>query len=578
MKDLYTAEGELLAKDTEKTPWNIYPRPQMARDSFICLNGWWDLAVTSEGHAPTSFGRRIRVPFVPESLLSGIHEDIPDGSTLWYRHSINIIPEQGKRVLLHIGAADQNTILWIDEKRVKLTEGYSTGEYTHIGGYEPFTYDITASLHKEGETQIILQVTDELKGGKLPYGKQSLTRGGMWYTPCTGIWQTVWIEIVPEVYIRKLSVFPQPKDPDQPDGAWKIRAELTMSDGRKVSREEEVKEPHLWSPEDPYLYSLTLSEGEDEVRTYYALRTLTTKTAQGKPRLCLNGKPYFFHGLLDQGYWSDGLFTPAEPQMFENEILKLKEMGFNMLRKHIKVEPELFYYACDRLGMAVFQDMVQNGTYDFKHDTIYPTIGLTRISDNKLHPDPENRENFVEGMVQTVSGLKNHPSIVYWTIFNEGWGQFSGTLMYMQLKKEDDSRWIDTASGWFHPAGLKTDVESRHVYFKKIRAVRSKLPYVLSEFGGYAYQVPEHSFNPDKVYGYRMYKSREELAEGVKKLYLQQVVPLISKGLSAAVYTQVSDVEDETNGIFTYDRKVQKILPEEFLPVSQKLMEEMGAV
>ena len=575
MNDLYTLEGEKLAADREKTPWNIYPRPQMVRDSFINLNGWWDFTTTEEGRAPNSFGRKIRVPFPAESLLSGIHEDIPDGSTLWYRRTIRIQPEKGKRVLLHVGAADQKTTLWIHEKRVKLTEGYSKGEYTHEGGYESFTYDITDQL-KDEETQILLQVHDELAGGKMPYGKQSLSRGGMWYTPVSGIWQSVWLEIVPDLYIRKVKIDPRPESQEEPNGKWKIKAELSMSDGRILIKETEVKEPHLWSPEDPYLYDWTITEGEDAIRTYYALRTLTTRTIQGKSRLCLNGKPYFFHGLLDQGYWSDGLFTPAEPEMFEDEILALKKMGFNMLRKHIKVEPELFYYACDRLGMAVFQDMVQNGIYDFKHDTIYPTIGLTRLNDQKLHPDPESRENFVEGMVQTVSALRNHPSIVYWTIFNEGWGQFSGTLMYMQLKKEDDTRFIDTASGWFHPAGLKTDVESRHVYFKKVRQVRSDKPFVLSEFGGYAYMIPEHSFNPDKVYGYRMYKSREELTEAVKKLYLEQIVPLIPKGLCGAVYTQVSDVEDETNGIFSYDRQVQKILPEEFLPVSIELENAMA--
>ncbi|MBQ7058743.1 MAG: glycoside hydrolase family 2 [Firmicutes bacterium] len=561
MNDLYTIQGKKLMEE-DGLPWDVYPRPQMRRDSFINLNGWWDLAVSEEGQLPGRFTQRIRVPFVPESLLSGIHTPIADGSTLWYRRKIRILPEEGKRVLLHIGAADQKTTLWIGERRVKLTEGYSSGEYTHEGGYEPFTYDITEAL-KEEETELLLQVHDALAGGKMPYGKQSLQRGGMWYTPCSGIWQTVWLEVVPEVYIRKIHTTTSPVSANQPNGPWKVTFELLMSDDRKIIRDELVEEPRLWSPKDPCLYEREIAEGEDRIRTYFALRALETKTIQGKPRLCLNGKPFFFHGLLDQGYWSDGLFTPADPAMFEEEILKLKAMGFNMLRKHIKVEPELFYYACDKLGMTVFQDMVQNGIYDFKHDTIYPTIGLMRINDQKLHPDPESRENFIEGMLQTVRTLKNHPSIVYWTIFNEGWGQFSGTQVYMQLRKEDDTRWIDTASGWFHPAGLKTDVESRHVYFKRVRPVHSDKPFVLSEFGGYAYMIPEHSFNPDKVYGYRMYKSREALGEAVRKLYRDQVIPLIGKGLCGAIYTQVSDVEDETNGVFTYDRKVQKILPED---------------
>ena len=579
LKQLYSEAGERLSASDE-TPWDVYPRPQMVRDSFINLNGWWDFALTEDVRPPRRFERRIRVPFAPQALLSGIGEDIPDGSHLWYRRTVKARLQRGQRLLLHVGAADQEATIWIGNQRVLLTEGYAPNRYTHVGGYEAFTADITDYLkpidEEEFQTEILIQVHDQLAGGVLPYGKQSLHRGGMWYTPVSGIWQTVWAEAVPEVYIKKLSIETVPEEGMPagdvvPDGAWTVKIRAELSDGTSKTREERIEDPELWSPENPHLYETAIEIGQDRVETYYALRTITTGEAGGIPRLLLNGKPYFFHGLLDQGYWSDGLFTPAQPEAFAEDISRLRELGFNMLRKHIKVEPALFYYECDRQGMAVFQDMVQNGAYDFKHDTALPTVGLTGLSDKKKLPPVETRENFVEGMLATVRALKYHPSVVYWTIFNEGWGQFSGTENYMQLRREDETRPIDTASGWFHPAGLKTDVESRHVYFRKVRQVRSKMPWVLSEFGGYAYMIPQHAADPEHVYGYRRYGSREEWVRAVQKLYREEILPLIPRGLCAAVYTQVSDVEDETNGLFTYDRRVQKLLPEEMRDISDQM-------
>lgn len=309
------------------------------------------------------------------------------------------------------------------------------------------------------------------------------------------------------------------------------------------------------------MYHFTVQTGEDRVQSYFALRTLEIKDVDGYPRICLNGKPYFFHGLLDQGYWQDGIFTPNSPAAYEQDILFAKKLGFNMLRKHIKIEPQLFYYACDRLGMVVFQDMVNNGAYSFLRDTALPTVGLKWLPDRWLHRNKRSRAAFEQAMVETVEILYNHPCICYWTIFNEGWGQFCAATMYKRLKTLDDSRVIDTASGWF--SGVDSDVDSRHVYFRKVRLKAGKKPLVLSEFGGYSYQVEGHVFNPKKEYGYGKCTSREEFVQALRKVYLEEVAPLIEKGLCAAVYTQISDVEDEVNGLVTYDRQVEKVKPEE---------------
>jgi hypothetical protein len=291
----------------------------------------------------------------------------------------------------------------------------------------------------------------------------------------------------------------------------------------------------------------------------------------GVPRLCLNGKPYFFHGLLDQGYWPDGLFTPAEPDCYSDDILAMKKLGFNMLRKHIKVEPEQFYYDCDRLGMVVFQDMVNNGDYSFLRDTALPTVGLQKMPDGRLHGNPATRQAFIDGMSATVNQLKNHPSILYWTIFNEGWGQFDSSAMYDKLRQLDDTRWIDSTSGWFRCG--KSDVESLHCYFKKYRFKKDEKPVVLSEFGGFSHGVGGHLFNTEKSYGYGSCKNLEELADRIESVYTDEIVPAAKHGLCASVYTQVSDVEDEINGLVTYDRKIEKLTPERMLPIAKALQD-----
>ena len=550
--DLYTPEGETL----QGTPWQVYPRPQLKRNSYVNLNGIWDLE--AEGNVAP-----ILVPFCPESRLSGIGRHFPEGEDLVYRRKFTL-PEgfRKDRVLLHIGAADQTAEVIVNKQ--------SFG--THEGGYNSFTVDITSAL-QEGENELVICCTDNLRDQTFPYGKQTLKRGGMWYTPVSGIWQTVWLENVPEAYIRSLDVQTDMTQAtitlDPPlDGVVNVCGKRYLMKGGKVTIRPE--NPHLWTPEDPYLYPFTVETEQDRVESYFALRTIESKVVNGIPRLCLNGEPYFFHGLLDQGYWPDGIFTPAKPECYARDILEMKKLGFNTRRKHIKVEPEEFYYQCDKLGMVVFQDMVNNGDYKFFRDTALPTIGVQKLRDSSMHADAATRQRFLETMEATVKQLKNHPCILYWTIFNEGWGQFDSEAVYETLKKLDSSRIIDATSGWFRQK--KSDVDSRHIYFTPWSTLKvSDQPLVLSEFGGYAYPVEGHLFNTGNAYGYKACKSEAHFRESVDKLYREKVIPAAKKGLCAAIITQVSDVEDEINGFLTYDRKVNKADPQQMQAIAEEL-------
>lgn len=594
--DLYTKEGEDLlfqrTIDPAYKPWNEYPRPQLRRDNWMNLNGTWEFQESGNSQLPERYNETILVPFPPQSLLSGAHRDIPEEHFLFYRRSFErpeILDDQ--RVILHIGAVDQVATVWVN--------GVKVGE--HIGGYEHISLDITHALRMDEavnsrsieENEIVIRTVDHLSDHTLPYGKQTLKRGGMWYTPVSGIWQSVWLEVVPQRYIDDVTI---------KNGLDWAEISITMSGnlpaaisgGVTVTTPEgeiavelvdgqariELPEGRLWSPEDPYLYPFVVTVGQDRVESYFALRTLTRECVDGIPRLCLNGTPYFFHGILDQGYWSDGLFTPADPACFTGDILAMKELGFNMLRKHIKVEPELFYYECDRLGMIVAQDMVNNGDYNFVRDTALPTVGMKKRSDKNMHKDRSTRKAFLTGMEQTVHQLKNHPCICYWTIFNEGWGQFDSVGAYRRFKELDSSRFIDTVSGWFYDADTESDVVSEHVYFKPFVVEKSgakkaygtfERPLVLSEFGGYCLAVKGHLFNADKSYGYKDFKTQEEFEQALVALYEEQIAPAISQGLCGTVYTQVSDVEDEINGLLTYDRKVCKVNGEVMRAVAEKL-------
>ena len=558
-QDLFTKEGKTL----QGIPWEVYPRPQMTRREWQCLNGWWDLSVLRSGKSV--FEGKIQVPFCAESLLSGAGQHPEKDDVLLYRRILSVpVSWQGKHILLHFGAVSRETKVLLNGREV----------CRHENGYLPFTADITGFL-TGNENTLEVQVSNDLSA-KYPWGKQSRKRGGMWYTPCSGIWQTVWMEPVPDRYIRALHIH---TDGDTVD----IRAEGIQS-GKVLFNGKEypltggsafltVDHPEFWSPENPHLYSFSVFSGDDCVEGYFALRTLTTETVNGIPRLCLNGKPYFFNALLDQGYWSDGLYTPATPDGFEADILAMKSLGFNTLRKHIKIEPEVFYYACDRLGMIVFQDMVNNGGYHYILETVLPTLHFQKRNDRHMTRDPETRKNFLAAMEETARLLNNHPCICLWTIFNEGWGQFCADEAYSRLKAIDPERFVDSTSGWFHQK--KSDVDSLHIYFEDLHLGKKPLPQLLSEYGGYVYKIPEHSFNIEKTYGYRKYETREEFVAALRETYQNALLPLAAKGLCGAVYTQVSDVEDETNGLLTYDRAELKIRPEELRDLAQALQDSM---
>ena len=536
-----------------------HPRPQFSRDNYISLDGTWEFTVTEPQGAILFDPASIQVPYPPEAPLSGVGRHFPEGSKLWYSHRFPA-PElaEGGHLLLHIDGVDQKARVFVN--------GRDLGTVcTVLNG--PAALDITQWL--KPDNRLTLCVTDDLNDRRFPYGKQTLKRGGMWYTPVSGIWQSVWLEPVPANYIRELKIIPSLDSVHiRIDGPREgvIRCEgvdYPFQNSRLTLR---PADPHHWTPEDPYLYRFSVITAEDRVDSYFALR----KVEAAGGRILLNGSPFFFHGLLDQGYWPDGLWTPPAADSFEKDILSMKRLGFNTLRKHIKVEPEQFYYDCDRLGMVVFQDMINNGHYSYVRDTILPTLGFQKWPSRLRQRNTAIRRAFLHAMRNTVRRLYNHPCICYWTIFNEGWGQFRSSQTYKAMRELDSTRIIDTTSGWFRNGD--TDVESLHVYFRKFRLPKkAKKPVVLSEFGGYVYKIPEHSFTPDKTYGYRFYKVRENYMDAVEKLYQKQIIPVAGKGLCGAIYTQVSDVEDECNGLLTYDRAVCKTDEDRMRAISEKL-------
>ena len=562
---------EYIEKMDKNIPWNEYPRPSMVRDSFLCLNGEWDFCTTKNNSLPVGFNEKILVPFPPESLLSGLEREIPEGAVMHYKRSFTI-PEgfnKGK-IMLHFGAVDTICTVFLNGIRLGNHEG------DHEGGYLPFSFDITESV-KMGENELYVIVKDDLDLN-YPYGKQTKKRGGMWYTPVSGIWQTVWLESVPESYIVKLKITPTQSNVNimvlGGEGHKKITlesGEIFEFDGDEITLS--PKDIHLWSPDNPYLYNFTLECGEDKIESYFALREIGTKTVNGIPRLTLNGEPYLFNGLLDQGYYPDGIFLPATSEGYEDDIKMTKELGFNMLRKHIKVEPEIFYHLCDKLGVVVFQDMVNNSSYSWLVDTALPTIGFKRLPIIFRHKSKKSQQIFIENMTGTIEHLYNFPSVLYYTIFNEGWGEFKADEMYDLAKGQDCSRIYDSTSGWFWRK--KSDVDSRHVYFKPVKIGKTDgRPIVISEFGGYSHRVEGHLFGKEN-YGYSIFETQSEFEAAFDRLYRDEIKPLIAKGICALVYTQVSDVEDETNGLVTYDRLIVKLDKERTKKIMNELYEEI---
>ena len=490
--------------------WEEYPRPQLRRDSYISLCGEWKLSVESEG-TEKNIGS-VQVPFPPESRLSGVERPFARNERYIYRRSF-ALPEGFNRgkVLLHFGAVDQIAGVWINDVMV--------GE--HKGGYLPFSINITKRL-KQGENAIKVEVTDALDK-TYAYGKQRVKRGGMWYTPISGIWQPVWIESVPKEYIYGMRITPSLDSIliETEGGVQEKTLRINTPNGEIVhsysgdSTTIEIPDPIHWTPDEPHLYDFTLSCGEDEISSYFALRTVTIEKVNGQAYICLNGEPYFFHGLLDQGYYSDGIYLPATPEGYEWDIKTMKKLGFNMLRKHIKIEPDLFYYYCDKYGMIVFQDMVNSGGYNFLVDTALPTIGMKRGITH--HAGKRRRQQFLHECAETVRLLYNHPSVCYYTIFNEGWGQFDSNKISEMIQQMDPTRTIDRTSGWHDQGG--GDFISLHTYFTPIKVPKDPRCYLLSEFGGYSYRPEGHVYNLKKAYGYRFFEDREKFEKELLELY-----------------------------------------------------------
>ena len=597
MKQLYTKWGRELDREHVLEE---YPRPLMVRDSYINLNGEWEYAFTKAFSRPSEYDGHILVPFSPECVLSGVGRQLQPNEYLWYRRTFAMpqpddcrVSEEtknggkGGRRLLHFGAVDQSCVVFVNGRRAA----------RHTGGYLPFEADITAYL-KTGENEIVLAVKDLSDTSYHARGKQKLDRGGMFYTAQSGIWQTVWMEDVPEQYIQSIHA-----EPDFDGGKVRITVEanahipveirvrkpgvysspmcapVDVADGKTQEIQDwssaqgmpgegiEVSLPAVcpWTCEEPFLYYFTVELGEDRAESYFAMRTFTIEPDRtGCPRICLNHKVQFQKGVLDQGYWPDGLYTAPSDQAIIFDIQSMKDMGFNMIRKHIKIEPQRWYYHCDRLGMVVWQDMVNGGG---KYKPWFVTYAATilswrsrRIRDvyTRLlaREKKEGRLEFIKEMKETAERLKGHPSIAVWVIFNEGWGQFQTEDMTQILRKSDPSRLIDQASGWFDQGG--GDLQSLHNYFFKLRIKpEERRAAVLSEYGGYSMRQEGHSTCLTQ-YGYGIYTDRGKLNRAYKKLE-KEVEALIPEGLCASVYTQLSDVEEEVNGIFTYDREVKKI-------------------
>ncbi len=540
----------------DEIPFNFHPSPQFKRDDFLVLNGKWKFSVR-EKNKICPLGD-ILVPFSPESELSGIRRITKGSDELIYEKSFSVDLKE-KRALLHFGAVDTKAEVFINGQKV--------GE--HTGGYLPFSFDVTPYLEKENHLKVV--VRDSLDK-KYAYGKQKHKRGGMWYTPISGIWQTVWLEFVPENYIKEIKITPTLNNVNIKVIGGETKKIIDLDgEGYEFEGDEFTltpKEIHLWTPENPYLYNFTLFCGEDKISSYFALREVSIANINGTAYITLNKKPQFFNALLDQGYYPDGIYTPGNEKAYIDDILRMKELGFNTLRKHIKIEPDIFYYYCDLYGMFVFQDMVNNGRYNFLIDTALPTVftkrGLRKTAPRKY------AKVFLEDSVSTVNTLYNHPCIVYYTIFNEGWGQHNATKIYNTLKSMDSSRIWDTASGWFKDC--ESDVVSDHTYFKSLTSKGNAVkPTIISEFGGYSLNVQDHVFNPDNVYGYRKYTDKDIFMKELYNLYTQQVVPSVKNGVNGVVLTQLSDVEDEINGILTYDRKILKVDKDTMLQISQTL-------
>ncbi|WP_179395465.1 glycoside hydrolase family 2 protein [Lacticaseibacillus absianus] len=560
MNQLHTAFSPTLAD-----PLPDYPRPQLARQAWTNLNGLWDYAITATPSEPEHYTGRIRVPFSPEAALAGVERQLQPGETLWYHRRV-VLPAHapGDHIRLHFGAVDQFCRVFVDRALI--------GE--HTGGYWPFDLELPTD---RAEIDLIVAVQDHTDQGSEAYGKQKLARGGIWYTAQSGIWQTVWLEVVPAVYVTALTITPM-----LAEASVKVTVVLNTTDrtpitirvlaaGEPVAAVTDTRRtqtlilpaPHPWSPADPFLYDLRITVGEDEVRSYFGLRSFTRgKDAKGHPAFLLNGEPVFQSGLLDQGYWPDGLYTAPSDAAVVKELRAIRALGFNMVRKHIKIEPLRWYYHCDRIGLLVWQDLPSGGgPYD---DTIIrklPFVGVT-LNDHDYkrlgRSDARGRAHFIRDADRTVRLLQNVVGLCTWVPFNEGWGQFDSVQLAARIRQHDPTRLIDHASGWYDQGG--GDFKSVHRYYKpyRVHADAAGRIQALTEFGGYSLAVPDH-LATGTPYGYRHYRTASQLMTALVKLYRKKVLQQLGAGLAVAIYTQVADVEDEVNGLWTYDRAILKV-------------------
>lgn len=573
---LTTPWGEAL---DPTAPLPEYPRPQLVRENWLNLNGIWDYAFTyastdplgaDDPTKPPHWDGDIVVPFSPEVPLSGVNRQIRPNHSLWY-HRRFIAPAHGPqdRVLLHFGAVDQTCRIAVD--------GIEVGG--HTGGYLPFTLDITSALTAAGDHDLVVSVRDVTDSSWLSRGKQSSKPGGIWYTPQSGIWQTVWLEVVDRVGVDGLVLVPDPSLSSVSLTVLSDNAPATLTaqarvlaDGEVVATQEvqvghpcqiAIPDARLWTPETPFLYDVEVSLGADRVRSYFGMRSFGVgRDESGHARLLLNGEFHLPVGLLDQGYWPDGGYTAPSDEALIFDIELAKRLGFNMLRKHIKIEPLRWYHHCDRLGMLVWQDAVSGGSSYNKIVISAPAVRGPQLSDKRYwlfgRRSAAGRKQFESELREMVSLLRNAVSVSLWVPFNEGWGQFDAARIARLVRELDPSRPIDHASGWHDQhAG---DLRSLHVYFRRFKAPRGRDPRVLAltEFGGYSLPVRGHTWSK-KAFGYRKFASPGALFDALAELYCGQILLAIPRGLAATVYTQLSDVEDEINGLVTYDRRVVKV-------------------
>ena len=561
---LMTKWGEDLNKNC---PLSEYPRPQFKRDSYLNLNGIWQCEFCESEEIPSKFSYDIVVPFSPETPLSGVNRMLKSNEYLIYNKIFDLPDDFNKgKVFVHFGAVDQIAKVYLNGRFVGV----------HHGGYTLFSFEVSHLIQEHNTLNVV--VRDLTEKNEYSRGKQKTNRGGIWYSAQSGIWQTVWLESTPDEYISNVRITP---DLDNQTVTFEADGNITVQkliyDGENliadttdtVVKLENVKE---WSPENPFLYNVTFKYKDDEVRSYFGMRKFSVGTDDnGMPRLMLNNKPYFMNGLLDQGYYPDGFLTPPSNEAMEFDVKSVKNLGFNMLRKHIKIEPMLWYHYCDVNGIIVWQDMINGGGNYGLEVSAVPFVGINLDDSNYKtfkRTNLEARKLYYKELEEMITALYNCPCIAMWVPFNEGWGQFDSNYAYTLVKAMDSTRIVDSASGW-HDRG-QTDVISKHIYFTPIKVHSGNKPWCLTEFGGLSTRVNGHTFN-NKMFGYKIFNSKQGLTKAYKNLFEKTIIPQIKDGLSATVYTQVTDVEDELNGLFTYDRKVQKIDTEVLKSINERV-------